>query len=64
MSKVPKIPPYLLDGLPLEFQKHVISAFYVGFERGMFQVVRDLGIQVDEIVHDQNKVIRFLKNKS
>lgn len=58
------IPKNLINGIPPEFQKHVISAFYIGFERGMFQVVRELGIQVDEIAHDQNNVIRSLKNKT
>ena len=64
MNKVPKIPQHLLDGIPPELQKHMISAFHIGFERGMFQVVKDLGIQVNDIAHHQNKAIRSLKNRT
>jgi hypothetical protein len=36
----PKIPINLLQGIPIEFQKQIISSYYTGFERGMYQSVR------------------------
>jgi len=60
----PKIPKNLLQGVPLEFQKQIISAYYTGFERGMYQSARKLGTLVDGISSKQNKLIKSLKTKN
>jgi hypothetical protein len=64
VAENPKIPKNLLQGIPLEFQKQIISAYYTGFERGMYQSVRELGTLVDGISSKQNKLIKSLKQKN
>ena len=56
-------PKNLLQGIPLEFQKQIISAYYTGFECGIYPSVRELGT-LDGISSKQNKLIKSLKTNN
>jgi len=64
VNYTPKIPKNLLEGIPLAFQKQMISPYYTGFERGMYRTVHKLGTLVDSISSNQNKLIKSLKHKN
>ena len=42
----------------------MISAYYAGFERGMYPTVHEFGTLVYGISSDQNKLIKSLKHKN
>lgn len=53
-----------MAGIQLDFQNRIISAYYTGFEPGMYRTVRKLGTLVDVISSNQNKLIKSLKHKN